>query len=520
MKTINVIGYLRVSTDDQADKGHSIPQQEEAFTAYCKKMDYNVLKIYKEDYTAKHFNRPEWKQLVTFVKANKNQVDKVLFLKWDRFARSSEHAYPVLAEFKRMGIELNAIEQYLDFSQPISKIILAVNLSQGEVERDYISERTQKGTRQAKKDGYFCGQAPYGYDNHRDEFKKSILKPNNKAVFVKMAFSEVAKGIEPIEDIRKRLSKSGMTLQKSAFNDMLKNITYAGKIIVPEFQKEQMIIVNGRFEPLVELGIFNKVQDIFRGKRWFGLKPSHINLDFPMRGFLTCEICGGEITSSTSKGRSKRYGYYHCRYKCPTRVSTDQAHDFISELLIGLQINENVKELFKDVLIDIDREYNGNREKQLEKALNKQKTINQSIIEAEDMLLSKKIGSDHFSSMVNRLNADLMKLNNEIEVLSTKSDSLKNYVCDGLELLSNLDKLFLEGDFDDKRIISGSLFTKKLFFGNDGCRTAEINEVADVLTRFNKGFGGLKKEKTAISDGLSASVPSAGLEPARFPTGV
>lgn len=507
METKNIIGYLRVSTDEQANKGHSIPQQEEALISYCKKMNYNIIKIYKEDHTAKHFNRPEWKQLMTFVKANKNQIDKVLFMKWDRFSRSSEHAYPVLAEFRKMGIELNAVEQPLDFSQPISKIMLAVNLSTGEVERDYISDRTMLGTRKAKKDGYFCGQAPYGYDNHRDEFKMSILKPNHKAVLVKMAFEEVAKGIEPIENIRKRLSKLGMTLKKSAFNDMLKNITYAGKIIVPEFQKEPMTIVSGKFEPLIDLETFNRVQYVFRGKRWFGLKPSHINLDFPMRGFLTCEKCGGEITGSTSKGRSKRYGYYHCRHKCSTRVSTDQTHDFISEQLVKLQINNNVKELFKDVLIDFDNEFDGNRAKQLETVLNKQKTIKESIIEAEDMLLSKKINSDHFSNMVNRLNADLMKLNNEIEVLSTKSDSLKGYVNEGLELLVSLDKLFLEGDYEDKRILAGSLFPKKLFFGNEGCRTAEVNEVAEVLGRFNKGFGGGKKEKAAFLGDFSATVP-------------
>jgi hypothetical protein len=126
------------------------------------------------------------------------------------------------------------------------------------------------------------------------------------------------------------------------------------------------------------------------------------------------------------------------------------------------------------------------------------------------MLLSKKISSEHFSSMVNRLNTDLMKLNNEIEVLSCKSDSIKGYVRDGLELLANLDKLFLESDYEGKRILAGSLFPKKLVFGNNGCRTAEVNEVLDVLTRNNKGFGWGEKEKAAISDSFSAKVPLTG----------
>ena len=73
---------------------------------------------------------------------------------------------------------------------------------------------------------------------------------------------------------------------------------------------------------------------------------------------------------------------------------------------------------------------------------------------------------------------------------------------------------------EDKRILAGSLFNKKLVFGNNVCRTTDANEVLDVLTRNSNGFERAKKEKAVISDSFSASVPSAGVEPAQFPTGV
>ena len=517
---INVILYCRVSTDEQAEKGHSIKQQEGALKNYCDRMGYNVAMIYKEDHSAKDFNRPQWKLLKSFVKVNKTQINMILFTKWDRFSRSSEQAYPVLAEYRKMGIELNAVEQLLNFSQSNYKIMLAVNLAQGEMERDNISDRTLKGTHQAKKDGYYCGKSPYGYDNARDEFKKSILKPNKYSHYVRTAFEEVAKDMEPIEKIRLRLFDKGMNIQKSAFNDMLKNIIYAGKIIVPEYEKEPMTIVEGRFESIINLNTFNKVQDIFRGKRWYGLKPNHENENFPLRDFLTCEVCERQVTGSVSKGRSKRYGYYHCRNKCQTRVSIDQTHGFISGLLTELKINNNIKDLFAEVLKDTDAKYHGDKAKQLSIKLEKQKAIRESIIETENMLIKREITADRFNSIATRLNSDLMSLNNDIEVLSTSTDSVAEYVETGLELLVNLDSLFLGSDYDGKRILAGSLFTKKLIFGNGGCRTVEVNEVLEVLTRSSKGFEGVKNGKAAISDSFSASVPSAGLEPARFPTGV
>jgi hypothetical protein len=144
-----------------------------------------------------------------------------------------------------------------------------------------------------------------------------LLVSNNDSAFVTLAFKEVAMDLEPIETTRKRLYESGMKLEKSAFNDLLKNIVYAGKIEVPEYKKELPMIVDGKHDPLIDLETFNRVQDIFKGKRWYGLKPSHINLEFPLRDFLTCELCGRQITGSVSQGRNQKYGYYHCRHKCP-----------------------------------------------------------------------------------------------------------------------------------------------------------------------------------------------------------
>ena len=114
----------------------------------------------------------------------------------------------------------------------------------------------------------------------------------------------------------------------------------------------------------------------------------------------------------------------------------------------------------------------------------------------------------------------LREVNNDIEILNTSTESIKTYIDSGLKLLSNLDIMFLNGDYDGKRIVAGSIFTQKLIFGNDDCRTTQVNEVINVLTRNSKSWEAYKKRKAVISDSFSAYVPGAGVEPARFPTGV
>ncbi len=337
--------------------------------------------------------------------------------------------------------------------------------------------------------------------------------PNNNAHFVTEAFNEVAMNLEPIETIRRRLNDAGMKLGKSMFNDMLKNIVYAGKIIVPEYKKELATIVNGIHVPLIDMETFNRVQEIIRGKRWHGLKRSHDNIAFPLRGFLTCEVCGGQITGSLSKGRSKKYAYYHCRQKCTTRVSAEDTHLKVSGLLKNLQINQNIKEMFVDVLKDSENMIGGNRTAQLRIKSDRQQILKKHIEKADEMLLNSKITADNYNGMVNRINAELMNINTDIEELSTTKVSIKDDVKNGLELLTSLEKWFLESDYDDKRVLVGSLFNQKLILGNNSCRTAELNLVLDVLTRNSNGFGASSKRKPFNSEGFSAKVPGVGIEP-------
>jgi site-specific DNA recombinase len=60
--------YVRVSTDEQKRKGYSLPEQEDRLLKYCEFNDIKVKGIYREDYSAKNFNRPEWKKLIDKIK--------------------------------------------------------------------------------------------------------------------------------------------------------------------------------------------------------------------------------------------------------------------------------------------------------------------------------------------------------------------------------------------------------------------------------------------------------------------
>lgn len=79
--------YIRVSTDEQAN-GNSLPYQEERLRKYCEVNNIEVVALYSDDHSAKTFDRPAFKKLLSHIKKNRNDVDLLLFLKWDWFSRA------------------------------------------------------------------------------------------------------------------------------------------------------------------------------------------------------------------------------------------------------------------------------------------------------------------------------------------------------------------------------------------------------------------------------------------------
>lgn len=132
----SAILYARVSTDEQAARGYSLQNQEDVLRQYCHLQNIEVQKIFIEDHSAKTFNRPGWKKLMSEVSASKNVPDLLLFTRWDRFSRNTGEAYYIIKRLKKLGIDTQAIEQPLDLSVPENKMMLAFYLAIPEVEND------------------------------------------------------------------------------------------------------------------------------------------------------------------------------------------------------------------------------------------------------------------------------------------------------------------------------------------------------------------------------------------------
>src|SRR5690606_30026981 len=141
--------YVRVSTDEQKRKGYSLPEQEDRLLKYCMYNNIEVKGIYREDFSAKDFNRHEWKTLITTIKSKPKEAKNILFIKWDRFSRNIEYAYEMIGMLRKYRTTAMAIDQPIDFSVPESTVMLAVYLSVPEAENSRRAMNTANGIRRA-----------------------------------------------------------------------------------------------------------------------------------------------------------------------------------------------------------------------------------------------------------------------------------------------------------------------------------------------------------------------------------
>ncbi len=510
--------YVRVSTDEQADKGYSIRSQEEVLRKYCSIQNITVRKVINEDYSAKTFNRPAWTEMLGKLRKDKaKSVDLLLFTKWDRFSRNAGDAYQMINILRKMGIDPQAVEQPLDLSIPENKMMLAFYLAAPEVENDRRALNTFYGMRRARKEGRYLTTGPVGYINRTTaEGKKAIVPLEPKAGLIKWAFEQMAKGDYPIDQIRQELNTKGVICSKSNFYTLLKNPVYCGKIIVPEYRDEARQIVQGQHEPIVSEALFYEVQDVLNGrKRLQMVKPSTTD-QLPLRGYLICPKCGRQLTGSASKGRHNYYYYYHCISSCGIRFKAELANDSFEMQIQQFVPKAGMTDLYKLIVQDLYKQQNGSQSNGRKDLLDQIQAENDRLAKARKLLLDDAIDSRDYKAIKGECETKLLSLEAKLTGFTKSTFDIESCLNNAINTLTSVHILYKEADAAKKRLIIGSIYPEKLCFDGTAYRTARINEAAQLIYLINTKLEAKKNRTKLDVSSLSDSVAGAGLEPTTF----
>src|SRR6266516_7593996 len=81
------------------------------------------------------------------------KFDAVVVARFDRFARSTRHLILALEEFHALGIDFISLNESVDTSTPMGKMVFTVIGAVAELERSLIKERVMMGLERARKQG-------------------------------------------------------------------------------------------------------------------------------------------------------------------------------------------------------------------------------------------------------------------------------------------------------------------------------------------------------------------------------
>ncbi len=514
--------YVRVSTDEQAEKGYSLRSQQEVLEKYCELNCIKVRKVIVEDYSAKTFNRPEWKKLVIHLKKHKGKSDLLLFTKWDRFSRNTSDAYQTIAMLNKLGVDPQAIEQPLDLNVPENKMMLAVYLTTPEIENDRRGLNTKAGIRQAKKEGRWTGKAPLGYINKTAENgKKYIALKQPEASLMKWVFEQLATGTYSGEQILHSAREKGLNCSKNNFYTIIRNPIYCGKVIVPKYKNEDAFLAQGLHESLISDTMFFNVQDVLNGrKKEFG-QPISTPESLVLRGFLKCPKCHRSLSGSSSKGKNKHFTYYHCTSACGIRYRSEKVNEaFVLELLAYLPRN-GYAEIFSQTISDAYHNQIGSIVDERKTYSTQIRDYNKKIEKARDLLLDNEIDAVDFRAIKVECNEKMAILESKLSELNTKNKAVLNIkpIAErAINNLMNLDLFYENSSVEGKRYLISCLFPEKMEYNGDRYRTPNVNEIALHIYLKNKELEAKKTGRKSSSKTSSHWGWLMGLEPTTLGT--
>ena len=403
-KVKNLCGlYLRVSTEDQAREGFSLPEQKERLETFCKFKSYEIVDYYEDaGISAKTGNyRPEFERLKEDIKSKR--INTIIALKLDRITRS-------IFDWEKLMTFLDEDDAYIDCANDevnttnangkmVSRLLMSV--SQNEIER--TSERTKVGLAGVIKQGHLPSQAPLGY---KHENKKLVIDYSTKDVVIRI-FELYYNGnsYQTISNILNEEQVLGKTnWRDSTITAILENEVYKGDFVHGKRTKHPTYYENV-VEPLVSKEMWEDCQ----AQKKKNSRAYQRTLTYLFLQKIRCPRCNNLMGGKATKKKNGNVYYYYycndCKFNLKENVIEEYFENFINEIV---EYDSVVNQFFLPMIKQKFDEPKELLEKELDKQNAKLDRIRKAYIsgafDLEEYNAEKKIVDEAISKIQSELN--------------------------------------------------------------------------------------------------------------------
>lgn len=374
------LGYIRVSTQRQADEGISMTNQDEQLRAYCLRNDIELVEVHSDGgYSATHGNRPGLQAMFAAAMRPGSAITEVVVYSFSRLFRDNFLLEDYRRKLKRSGVRLIAITQEVG-DDAEGDLVRGVLSKFDEYQSAQTGKFTRDSMRKNARAGFWNGGVvPFGYRTEVAEMcgtkaKKRLVIEEPEALLVKQIYKMkrvgVGQGPMGYKKIVTHLNAVGTTLRGRKFHvsnvrEILTRRTYfgahpygirdtRGEVDRPEEEWETIpvpVIIEEAEWLEVQAGICRNASHITPARIVSG--PTML------AGIAKCGQpgCGHALTIATGKGG--RYRYYRCSRRlrrgetvCPGISIRDKALEtvVIEALADRILRPERLKVVLSDLL--------------------------------------------------------------------------------------------------------------------------------------------------------------------------
>jgi len=179
----SLVGYTRVSTEEQAREGVSLDAQAERIRAYCVAHGFTLAGLESDAGISGKVapdGRPGLARALERIRDG--EADGLVVLKLDRLSRSTRDVLDLVDETRDDGWRLISVSEHLDTGSAAGRLVVTVLAALSEMEREQIGERTTFALDAIAREGRARSRfTPYGW---RTENGGTTVKAGDRSEFV------------------------------------------------------------------------------------------------------------------------------------------------------------------------------------------------------------------------------------------------------------------------------------------------------------------------------------------------
>ncbi len=182
---MKAIGYIRVSTEDQAREGISLDNQRDRIKVYCHYKGLDLVDVIEDAGISGGINKARDGFINLLDRIEQGDIDSIILYSLERLSRDMLTLLALERLLNEYDVDLHTVDGQVDTSTPDGFMSFAMKAFLGEMERRQVKYRTKKALEYKKSNGEVVGSIPYGFRRQGKDLlpnltEQAVIKTINK----------------------------------------------------------------------------------------------------------------------------------------------------------------------------------------------------------------------------------------------------------------------------------------------------------------------------------------------------